>query len=74
MVLKSGIKRLSSLEKRYEVGTYIHHIRLVGRVARLVSILAVYDRSRVFFLRPFTRKGPHFRSVGLIVARVRLEY
>ena len=49
MVLKSGIKRLSSLEKRYEVGTYIHFIRLVGRVARLVSILAVYDRSRVFF-------------------------
>ena len=24
-------------------------VHLVGRVARLVSILAVYDRSRVFF-------------------------
>jgi hypothetical protein len=59
MVLKSGIKRLSSLEKRYEVGTYIHLIRLVGRVARLLSIVAVYGWSRVFF--------------GLVVARVRLE-
>ena len=46
---------------------------LVGRVARLVSILAVYDRSRVF-RRHFTRKGPHFLSLGLVVAPVRLEY
>jgi len=39
-------------------------VHLVGRVARLVSILAVYDCSRVF-RRPFTRKGPHFLSLGL---------
>ena len=73
MVLKSGIKRLSSLEKRYEVGTYIHFIRLVGRVARLLSIVAVYGWSRAFFRRAYIRKGPHFRSSGLVVARVRLE-
>jgi len=29
---------------------------------------------RVFFQRPFTRKGPHFLSLGLVVAPVRLEY
>jgi len=57
MVLKSGIKWLSSLEKRYEVGTYIHFIRLVGRVARLLSIVAVYGWSRVFFDALISEKG-----------------
>ena len=27
-----------------------------------------------FFRRPITRNGPHFWSLGLVVARVRLEY
>ena len=65
MVLKSGIKRLSSLEKRYEVGTYIHFIRLVGRVARLLSIVAVYGWSRVFFRRViFGLRGSLWRVFG----------
>jgi len=64
MVLKSGIKRLSSLEKRYEVGTYIHFIRLVGRVARLLSIVAVYGWSRVFFDALISEKGPIFGLRG----------
>jgi len=47
---------------------------LVGRVARLVSILAVYDRSRVFFNALSHEKGHIFLSLGLVVAPIRLEY
>ena len=49
------------------------YVRLVGRVARLVSILAMYDRSRLFST-PFHTERPHFLSLGLVVAPVPLEY
>jgi len=39
-----------------------------------VSILAVYDRSRVFFNALSHEKGHIFLSLGLVVAPIRLEY
>jgi len=46
------------------VGPCIFSVRLVGRVARLVSILAVYDRSRAVFNALSHEKGNIFCRWG----------
>ena len=60
MVLKSGLNRLNSLKKWHEVALPINCFRLVGRAARLVSIVAVYERSCVFLNTLSHEKGHNF--------------
>jgi len=65
--------RAQLVEKTAQGWSMYLSVCLVGRVARLVSILAVYDRLRVFF-NALSHEKATFLSLGLVVAPVRLEY